>query len=94
MLQAPMLDGFSFDPFSLFNDGIGPTEVGVGRRHIVQALMVTLVVIMFDERLDLVLQVSRQEVILQQDTVLEGLMPASPLAGRQLRSKCREAILP
>ena len=94
MLQAPILDCFSFDPFSLFDDGIGPAEVGVGGRHIVQALMVTLVVVMFDERLDLVLQVSRQEVVLQQYSVLEGLVPASPLAGRQLRSKCREAILP
>ena len=55
-----MLDGFSFDPFSLFDDGIGPGEVGVGRRHIVQALMISLVVVMFDERLDLVLKVTRQ----------------------------------
>ena len=75
-----MLDGFSFYPFSLFDDGIGPAEVGVGRRHIVQALMISLVVIMFDERLDLVLQVTRQEVVLQQDAVLEGLMPAFDLA--------------
>ena len=80
MLQAPILDCFSFDPFSLFDDGIGPAEVGVGGRHIVQALMVTLVVVMFDERLDLVLQVSRQEVVLQQYSVLEGLVPAFDLA--------------
>ena len=88
-----MLDGFSFDPFSLFDDGIGLAEVSVGWRYIVQALMVTLVVIMFDERLDLVLQVSRQEVVLQQDAVLEGLVPASPLADRRCKQR-REAILP
>jgi len=39
VLQAPMLDGLSFDPFALFDDGRGSAEVGVGRRHICQALV-------------------------------------------------------
>ena len=30
-------------------DGLGPAEGGVGGRHIVQALVVTLVVIVLDE---------------------------------------------
>jgi hypothetical protein len=35
VLQAPMLDGLSFDPFTLFDDGWCPAEVGVGvpRQH-------------------------------------------------------------
>lgn len=53
MLQAPILDSLSFDPFSLFDDGLCPAEVGVGGRYVVQALVVTLIVVMFDERRDL-----------------------------------------
>ena len=29
VLQAPMFDGLSLDPFSLFDDVAGPAEVGV-----------------------------------------------------------------
>ena len=80
MLQAPMLDGLSLDPFSLFDDGFGPAEVGVGWRHIVQALVVAPVVVVFDERRDLGLKVAGQEVVLQQDAVLQGLVPTLDLA--------------
>ena len=51
--QAPMLDGLSFDPFTLFDDGWRPAEVGVGGRHVAQALMVALVIVMLNEGLDL-----------------------------------------
>ena len=33
VLQAPMLDSLVFDPFALFDDACGPTEVGVGWRQ-------------------------------------------------------------
>jgi hypothetical protein len=62
VLQAPMLDGLSLDPFALLDDCRSRTEVGVGGRHIVQALVVTLVVIVFDKGLDLGLEVAGQEV--------------------------------
>jgi hypothetical protein len=75
-----MFDGLPFDPFALFDDGIGPAEVGVGGRHVVQALVVTSVVIMLDEGFDLGLKVTGQEVIFEQDAILEGLMPALDLA--------------
>ena len=74
-----MFDGLSFDPFSLLDDGFRSAEVGVGRRHIAQAFVVTLVVIVFDERFDLDLEIAGQEVIFQQDAVLQGLMPAFDL---------------
>ena len=77
-----MFDSLSFDPFSLFDDGFGPTEVGVCRRHVAQALVIALVVIVFDERLDLGLEIARQEVVLQQDAVLQGLVPTLDLALR------------
>ena len=53
MLQAPMFDGLSLDPFTLFEDGRRPAEVGVGERHVFQALVVALVVVVLDEGLDL-----------------------------------------
>ena len=80
VLQAPMFDGLLLDPFSLLDDGWSPAEVGVGRGHIVQALMVTLMVVVLDEGLDLGLKVAGQEVVFQQDAVLEGLVPALDLA--------------
>ena len=52
VLQAPMFDGLSLDPFSLFDDVAGPAEVGVSGRQVLQALMVTPVIVVFDERLD------------------------------------------
>ena len=53
VLQAPIFDGLSFDPFALFDDRWGPSEVGIGGCYIVQALVVALVVVLLDERLDL-----------------------------------------
>ena len=69
MLQAPIFDGLSLDPFTLFDDGWCPAEVGIGGRHVVQALVVALVIVVFDEGLDLGLEVTGQEVVLEQDAV-------------------------
>jgi hypothetical protein len=80
VLQAPIFDGLSFDPFTLFDDGWRPAEVGIGGRHVVQALVVALVVVVLDEGLDLGLEVAGQEVVFQQDAVLQGLVPALDLA--------------
>ena len=80
MLQAPMFDGLPFDPFTLFDDGFSPSEVGIGGRHVAEALVVALVVVMLDERRDLSLKVAGQVVVFQQDAVLHGLVPALDLA--------------
>ena len=80
MLQAPMFDGLSFDPFSFQQDGLSPTEVSVGGCDVVQALVVSPVIVILDEGLDLGLKVALQIVVLQQDAVLQGLMPAFDLA--------------
>jgi hypothetical protein len=34
VLQAPIFDSLSFDPFTLFDDGFRPAEVGIGRRDV------------------------------------------------------------
>ena len=47
-----MFDGLSLDPIALLVDGRSPAEVGVGRRHVVWALMVTLLVVVLDEGFD------------------------------------------
>ena len=48
MLQAPMFDGVSFDPFALFDDGLGPAEVGIGGCDVAQALVVAAMVVMLE----------------------------------------------
>jgi hypothetical protein len=75
-----MFDGLPLAPFSLFDDGLGPTEVGVGGRHVVQALVIALVIVVLDERRDLGLKVAWQEVVLEQDAVF--------------RVWCQRSILP
>ncbi len=90
VLQAPIFDGLSFDPFALLDDGLCPAEVGIGGRDVVQALVVTPVIIMLDERFDLGFQIAGQEVVFQQDAVFEGLVPAFDLALR-LRMEGRTA---
>lgn len=80
VLQAPIFDGLPFDPFALPDDGFGPAEIGIGGRHIVQALVVALMVVVLPEDVDLSLEVAGQEVVFQQNAVLEGLVPALDLA--------------
>lgn len=69
VLQAPMFDGLSLDPFALIEDGSRPAEVGVGWRHVGQRFVVTLVVVVLDEGRDLCLEVTGQEVVFQEDAV-------------------------
>ncbi len=52
--------------------------------------MIALVIVMLDERLDLLLVIAGQEVVFQQDAVLQGLVPALDLA-LGLRVKRRAA---
>ena len=82
VLQAPIFDGLSFDPFPLFDDDLCPAEVGICGCHIVQALVIALMVVVFHERFDLPFEVTRQEVIFQEDAVFQGLVPAFDLALR------------
>ena len=38
-MQPSFLDGLSFDPFSSIDDGLSPSEVDVGRRDVVETLI-------------------------------------------------------
>ena len=50
-------------------------EVDVCGSEVIDAFVISVVVIVFDECPDLNLKVCWEEVILQQDAVLQGLMP-------------------
>ena len=74
-----MLDGLAFDALPVGEDVFGAAEVGVRRGHVAQALVIAAMVVVLDEGADLCLEIAWQEVILQQDPVLQGLMPALDL---------------
>ena len=80
MVQAPQFDGLSLDPLSLQQNGLAAPEVDVGRGEIVEALVVAAVVVVIDERRDLLLEITRQEVVFEQDAVLQRLVPSLDLA--------------
>ena len=82
MLQAPLFDGLSLDPFSLQQDGLAAPEVDVGGGKIVEALVVASMVVVLDEGGDLGFEIARQEIVFEQDAVLQCLMPALDLALR------------
>lgn len=37
-MQVPMFEGFSFNPFALFDNGFSSAEVGICRRDVVECL--------------------------------------------------------
>ena len=80
MLQAPIFDGHSFDALSFGVDGFILAEVSVGGCHVAEAFVVALVVIVFDELLDLGFKIAGEEVVLEQNAVFESLMPALDFA--------------
>ena len=80
MKQAALFDGFAFDPFPFQHDDVAAAEVDVGGCEVAETLMVAAMVVMIDELRDLLLEITRQEVVLEQDAVLERLMPSLDLA--------------
>jgi len=79
MRQASFFHGVLLDASPPVDDGLVSAEVDIGRREISEALVVPVVVVVGDEGPDLPLQIARQKVILQQDLVLQGLVPTLDL---------------
>ncbi len=77
MLQAADLDCRSLDPFSFHQNGLTASELDVDRREIVEAHVAALMVIVNYKHLDLRIQIAWQKVVLQQDAILERLVPTS-----------------
>ena len=80
MQQAAFLNGLGFDLLSSFSDSVRSPQVDVSGGEVAEALMVAVMVVVIDEVPDGCFQGSRQVVVLEQDTVLEGLVPALDLA--------------
>jgi hypothetical protein len=55
-------------------------EVDVCGRKVVDALVVSLMIVIINEYLDLRFEVYREEVVVQENAVLQGLMPSFDLA--------------
>jgi hypothetical protein len=70
-MQTPSLfDGFAFDAFPPFENGRSCSEVDVSRRQVVQALVISAIVLVLDELADAELELAWQVIVLQQDAVL------------------------
>ena len=70
VMQAPGLDSLSLDPFSLFQDGLSPSEVDIGRGQIIDALVIAVGVVVIHEGFNTGLKISGEEVVFQQDAVV------------------------
>jgi hypothetical protein len=79
MLQAATGDCLAFDALAFEEDGLGPSEVDVGRCEIAQALVIAGMVVMIDEGGDLAFEIAGQVIMVEEDAVLERLMPALDL---------------
>ena len=58
MLQATVCDCLALDPFAFEEDGLGSSEVDVGRREIAQALVIAGMVVLRHEGRDLAFEVA------------------------------------
>ena len=65
VVQTTCRDGLSFDAFSLCQYRLSAAEINISWRQVFQALMVSLMVIVIDERLDLPFKIAGEEVVLQ-----------------------------
>ena len=80
MLQTTIGDCLALDPFAFEEDGLSAPQVDVSRSEIAEALVIAGMVVVLDEGRDLAFEIAGQVVMLEQDAVLERLMPALDLA--------------
>src|SRR3954454_22455039 len=82
MQQAAVGERLSFDPLPFEQDRLPASKVDVGGGEVVEALVSARVIVVLHKGTHLRLQIARQVVVLEQDAVLERLMPALDLALR------------
>ena len=58
MLQEPLFDGVLFNPFALLGHVLCYFKEGVGRADVILTLVIVLMVVVLDERFDLLLKVA------------------------------------
>jgi len=91
--QAAIDDCLLFDPFSFDENGLALAEVDVSGRQVANALMISQVIVIGDEGLDLGFEIARQIIVFEQDPVLECLMPALDLALGHRMVRCATDML-
>jgi putative ABC transport system substrate-binding protein len=94
MQAASLFDGFSFDLFPPFENGLTASEVDVSRRQVVQALVVSTVVVVLDEPLDALFELSWQVVALQQDPVFHRAVISLDLGLRHRVVRQATSVIP
>ena len=94
VLQAPFVDCVLLDPFSSLQDLVATPEVDISGCQVLQALVISPVIVVADEPADLPLEIAGEEVVFQKDAVLQGLVPSSPLAGRRLLANAERRSYP
>ncbi|MEO9897364.1 MAG: hypothetical protein ABJD13_16095 [Paracoccaceae bacterium] len=57
------------DPLSLRQNGVVTFEININRRDVVQALVLSLMIVAIDKGSDLCFELAEQDVILQQDAL-------------------------
>ena len=77
--QAAVLDRQLFDFLPSFDDGLIPSEVDVSGCEVAEAFVVSEIIVMAHEGVDLAFEVARQAVVLQQDPVFQRLVPTLDL---------------
>src|SRR5271167_2128083 len=82
MQAASLFDGFSFDGFPPFEYGRSSAEVDISRRQVVQALVISTVVVVLDELADALFELSWQIVVFQQDPIFHRAVISLDLALR------------
>lgn len=58
MLQAPFIDSVLFDPFSSFQDCFCSAKVSISRCYVIEALMISVVIVIIDEHFNLRFQIT------------------------------------
>ena len=61
-------------------DGLAPAKADVGRCQVLQAFVIAAVIVVIDEVRDLGFKIAGQVIVLKQNAILEGLVPALDLA--------------
>ena len=74
-----MVDGGEFDPVSSVEDTLSATEVDIGRSEIVEALVVSVLVVVADEGRYGPSGVTREIVVFEQEAALSGVSATSVL---------------
>ena len=65
MLQAALLDGLAFDFASLSENGLLATEVNISWRHVAEAFVVSVVVVVVDEGFDLGFKIAGKIIVFE-----------------------------